>query len=155
MLFAFPPRFRRMPHDIHVPGAIGGHRAPAVDPVRLLNDVALRFEGGPSVVQTRIEQRTDAEWRFRQRETGSVPLDMDASVSTDRDLRSANAARRNGARRLMIHLNRRRKCRPTIAGANVKHIAVRRIAAKVDQMNGSAIVDGGLWLDSAVGHALL
>ena len=69
---------------------------------------------------------------------------MDASVSTDCDLRTAHAASRNCAARLMIDLNRRRKCGPAISGADVKHVPVRRIASKVNQMDGSVAVDGRL-----------
>ena len=71
---------------------------------------------------------------------------MHTTVPADRYLGAAHGARRNRASRLMIHLERRRKRRSAIGRADVEDIAVRGIASKVDQVNRSVIVDGGLRL---------
>src|SRR6185503_8914669 len=44
-----------MPHDIHVPVAVGSDRASAVDVVAAMHDIALRLECGLFRVQPRVE----------------------------------------------------------------------------------------------------
>ena len=78
---------------------------------------------------------------------------MHTPIAADRDLCTSHGAGRDDGSGRRIHPNRLGECGPVPQG-HIERIAVRRLAAKVDEMCGPTLVDCCLWLSGVFGQSL-
>src|SRR5262249_25358399 len=121
----------RVPRDVHLAPLVGGN-ADAIHPRESLSDRALGLERGSGAAHARIPHRRGLRDAVLHR-SRRVPRDVTPSLTADRNLSAANRADRQDGRRLTVNANGTRESRLTGPPPDVVQIAVRRIAAEVDQ----------------------
>ena len=139
-----------MPENIDIATRIGSDRSTAIQSPRSCDQIALGFKRRSRIVQAGVEHG----WFFAGAwlcDVGAIPCHVNAAVSSDSHLRSANRSDRYGAART-IDPNRRRKRLSGIARLHVVQIAMLGGAGKVDQMKNT-VPDLSLGLNTARRHA--
>ena len=148
--FTSAKRLRRVPGDVDISIMIGRDRRPAIKARMELNYIALRLKSIAGVIESGIKHRRLVLLKPRFCNARTHPSHMHTIISPQRQVRAANCAERDHAAGLAVDASRFCEALPIIVGSNIERIAMRRIAAKVDQMNSARRINFRLWLQAAV-----
>src|SRR2546428_517944 len=140
----------RVPGHINISGRVSGDAPAAVEAHRELHNVSLRLEGGPVVVQSRIEHRRRARRTLRPGLTRPEPRDVDSRSFSDGYLRTADGPDGHGAVRRAVYADGIRESFRARLSSDVENVSRLRFPFEIDQVKHALLVHVGLWLDAAV-----
>src|SRR3989449_3979235 len=139
----------RVPGHINISGRVSGDGPAAVEAHRELHNVSLWLEGGPVVVQSRIEHRRRARRTLRPGLTRPEPRDVDSCSFSDGYLRTADGPDGHGAVRRAVYADGIRESFRARFSPDVENVSRLRLPFEIDQVKRAPLVHLGLRLDAA------
>ena len=141
-----------MPKHVNAALLVGGNSASTINPVRTANEISLWLKRCTSIVEPG-EQHWTASLRRIARLPGTVPGNIDATASADRNPSATDIAYGNSSAPHRIYADRIGE-RHAVPRPSIKKIAFGGVALKVDQVHSTVRPNSGLWLNTTFRNTL-